>query len=99
VHSAAAQLIVLRAGKLVMPAKAMVVADLPTILARNLDDDSDLDVVAVVSDYMPNFAEGHLYWRTFRNADGQLVSTGCAPRKSPGEAPPTQFLTGECPHP
>jgi hypothetical protein len=99
VHSAAAQLVILRSGKLVFPAKAYVIADLPTITVRDLDDDGDLDVVALDSDYTPNFAEGHLYWRTYRNAAGQLLSTGCVRRNSPAEPAPITLLTGACPHP
>lgn len=99
VHSAAAQLVILRSGKLVFPAKSYVIADLPTITVRDLDDDGDLDVVALDSDYTPNFAEGHLYWRTYRNAGGQLSSTGCMRQNSPADPPPITALTGPCPHP
>jgi hypothetical protein len=91
--------VVLQAGKLVLPKRGYAVADLPTISATDLDDDGDLDVIALDSDYTPNFALGHLYWRTFRNIDGQLISTGCVPRSSPSAAAPSAFLTGACPHP
>ncbi len=97
VHSAAAQMVILRAGKLVLPAKAYVVADLPTIAVTDLDDNGYLDIVALDSDYTPNFAQGHLFWRTFRYADDELVSTGCTPRRSSSEAAPTVLLTGACP--
>ena len=98
VHSAVAQLVVLQAGKLVLPKKGYAVADLPTISATDLDDDGDLDVIALDSDYTPNFALGQLYWRTFRNADGQLTSTGCVRRNSPNTPAPAGLLTGACPH-
>jgi hypothetical protein len=74
------------------------VADLPTISAKDLDDDGDLDVIALDSDYTPNFALGRLYWRTFRNIDGQLISTGCVRRNSPNTPAPDGLLTGACPH-
>ena len=96
-HSAVAQSIVLRAGRLVASAKAVVVADLPTVLARDLDRDGYLDVIAVDNDYTPNFAQGRLYWHTFRYADGRLVSTGCARKGSPNEPAPAQPVTGDCP--
>lgn len=94
VHSSAAQVVLLRGGRLVTPPRASVVADLPTVLARDLDGDGDLDVVALDSDYTPNFAQGHLFWHTFRFEDDRLASTGCVPKS--GSAP-TQLATQPCP--
>ena len=96
-HSAAAQLVLLRAGKLVAPKQAIVVADLPTVLARDLDGDGYLDVVALDSDYTPSFAQGHLYWNTFRFAGGRFTSTGCVPRNASTDPAPTQTVSGLCP--
>lgn len=93
-HSSVAQVMLLRGGRLVAPARAAVVADLPTVLARDLDGDGDLDVVALDSDYTPNFAQGHLFWHTYRFGDDQLASTGCVPKTGPA---PTRLVTRPCP--
>lgn len=93
-HSAVAQVVLLRGGRLVAPARAAVVADLPTVLARDLDGDSDLDVVALDSDYTPNFAQGHQFWNTYRFAGDRLTSTGCVPKTGP---PPAHLATQPCP--
>ena len=97
-HSAAAQLVVLRGGKLVAPKGAAVVADLPTVVVRDLDGDGYLDVVALDSDYTPSFAQGHLFWNTFRFAGEQLTSTGCVRRAAPSDPAPTHTATGPCPN-
>lgn len=94
VHSSVAQVVLLRDGRLVAPAKAAVIADLPTVLVRDLDGDGDLDVIALDSDYTPNFAQGHQFWNTYRFADDQLVSTGCMPKTGP---PPAWLATQPCP--
>jgi hypothetical protein len=94
VHSSVAQVMLLRGGRLVAPARAAVVADLPTVLARDLDGDGDLDVVALDSDYTPNFAQGHQFWNTYRFNGDELASTGCAPKTGP---PPTQLARQPCP--
>jgi hypothetical protein len=93
-HSSVAQVVLLRGGRLVVPAKAAVVADLPTVLARDLDGDADLDVVALDSDYTPNFAQGHLFWNTFQFDGDRLASTGCVPKTG---SPPAQLATEPCP--
>ena len=97
VHSGAARLLILRHGRLDAPPRASVIADLPTLTIGDLDADGYLDVVAVDSDYTPNFAQGHLFWNTFRFAGGQLMSTGCAARTSPTEPAPAHPLNGTCP--
>lgn len=96
-HSSVAQMVLLRSGRLAVPPGAAVVADLPTIISRDLDGDGYLDVVALDSDYTPNFAQGHLFWNTFRFAGGQLMSTGCVPRTSPTDPPPSRTASGLCP--
>jgi hypothetical protein len=96
-HSAMAQMLVLRSGRLVAMEQAYVVADLPTVVARDLDGDGYLDVAAVMSDYTPNFAQSHLFWDTYLYADGQFRSSGCAPRNSPTEPAPAHPLDGTCP--
>ena len=48
------------------------------------------------NDYLPNFAQGHNYWQTFRYRDGRLTVTGCARRLTNSPAP-TRLLTGTCP--
>ena len=93
-HSSVAQVMLLRGGRLVAPAHAAVVADLPTVLARDLDGDGDLDVIALDSDYTPNFAQSHLFWNTYRFASDRLTSTGCLPKTGP---PPAQLATQPCP--
>jgi len=97
VHSGVAQLLILRHGRLDAPPRASVIADLPALTVRDLDADGYLDVVAIDSDYTPNFAQGHLFWNTFRFAGGQLMSTGCAARTSPTEPAPAHPLDGICP--
>ena len=97
-HSAAAQLVVLRAGRLLAPNGAGVVADLPTVVVRDLDGDGYLDAVALDSDYTPNFAQGHLFWNTYRFAGERLTSTGCVRRAAPSDPAPTRIVTGPCPH-
>lgn len=94
VHSSVAQVVLLRGGRLVAPAEASVVADLRTVLARDLDGDGDLDVVVLDSDYTPNFAQGHLFWHTFRFDGDRLASTGCVAKTG---AAPTQLATQACP--
>lgn len=94
VHSSVAQVVLLRDGRLVAPAKAAVVADLPTVLARDLDGDGDLDVIALDSDYTPNFAQGHQFWNTYRFNGDELTSTGCMHKTG---APPAQLATQPCP--
>jgi hypothetical protein len=96
-HSSIAQLLLVRSGQLVAPKQAYIEADLPTVLARDLDGDGYLDVIALDSDYTPNFAQGHLFWNTFRFAGGQFTSTGCQSRTSPNDPAPTRFVSGHCP--
>lgn len=96
-HSSIAQVLLLRSGRLTALREGYVEADLPTVLARDLDGDGYLDVVALDSDYTPNFAQGHLFWNTFQYAGRHLVSTGCQPRTSPHDAPPTRLADGPCP--
>lgn len=98
-HSSVAQLVLLQSGRLVAPRHASVEADLPTVLARDLNGDGYLDVVALDSDYTPNFAQGHLFWNTYRFAGGQYTSTGCVARPTPNDPAPTQLATGRCPRP
>lgn len=93
-HSAVAQVMLLQGGRLVAPPRAAVVADLPTVLARDLDGDGDLDVVTLDSDYTPNFAQGHQFWNTYRFNGVELASTGCMPKTGP---PPTRLVMQPCP--
>jgi hypothetical protein len=96
-HSAVAQVVLLQSGHLIAPKDGAVVADLPTVLARDLDGDDDLDIVALDSDYTPSFAQGHVYWHTYRNASGHVTSTGCGPRSTPTDPAPSRLLSGPCP--
>jgi hypothetical protein len=93
-HSGIAEEIVLRGGRLVAVAAAS--SDTATILARDVDGDGELDVVALDSDYRPNFATGHLFWHTYRFTGDRLVSTGCTPASPAKPPPPTGFVTGAC---
>jgi hypothetical protein len=94
-HSGTAQEIVLRGGRLAPT--AMVASDSPTIVARDIDGDGDLDVEALDSDYTPNYAAGHLIWHTYRLDGDQLASTGCSTPTSAKSPPPNAFATGSCP--
>ncbi len=95
-HSGLAQLIILSGGRLSAPSTGSAGFDLPTVSVRAAG--GSLDVLGIVSDYRPNFAQGHFYWQTLRLAGDRLTSTGCAPRSAPAAAP-TRELTGACPQP
>ncbi|MDT4901286.1 MAG: hypothetical protein QOJ78_2216, partial [Pseudonocardiales bacterium] len=64
--------------------------------AADLNRDGYLDVIGTSNDYLPNFAQGHDYWQTFRYHDGRLTVTGCA-RQLKNVPAPTRLLTGTCP--
>lgn len=99
-HSAIGEMILLPAGRLV-DTGADVVATTPRIAAADLDHDGYLDAAARDSDYRPNFAQGHLFDRTYRYEPGQrrFLSTGCTPllRDPRHAAAPARLQTGHCP--
>lgn len=95
-HAGVAELVVLQDGRLSHPPGGEVISNSGGTKAADLNGDGMLDVIGVVNDYKPNFAEGHSYWQTFDYAAGRYVSTGCAPKTA---SPPTVLLTGICPTP
>lgn len=95
-HAAVAEMLILRNGRLVHPARAEAITNSVGMRAADLNGDGYLDVIGISNDYQPDFAQGHDYWQTFRYHDGQLTVTGCA-RKSRHALPPTRLLTGSCP--
>jgi len=95
-HSNVAEMVILRAGRLIHPTDAAVTTDVTGMRAVDLDGDRYLDVIGSTNDYQPNYAQGHNYWQTFQYRDGSLASTGCAPQPQ-GAPAPTHLLTGSCP--
>jgi hypothetical protein len=96
-HAGIAELVLLRTGALVSPARASVSFDGGRPMAADLDRDGWLDVFGTENDYQPNYATGKNYWATYRFADGNLLRTGCALRRTAAEPPPNRLLTGACP--
>lgn len=95
-HAQIAEMLILRGGRLVHPARAEAISNSFGMRAVDLNGDRYLDVIGTTNDYRPNFAQGHNYWQTFRYQNGQLRLTGCAPKS--GNAPaPSSLLTGTCP--
>jgi hypothetical protein len=94
-HAGSAETLLLRDGKLASPAAASVTFDSSQPTAADLDRDGLLDVVGMENDYTPDYAHGHNFWATYRQAAAALHRTGCAPAVSP--ARPTTLLTGRCP--
>jgi hypothetical protein len=99
-HSAIGEMVLVPAGRLVDTA-AFAVATTPGLAAADLDHDRYLDVTARDSDYQPNFAQGHLFDRTYRYdaAQHRFVSTGCTARLTdPAHTrAPARLQTGDCP--
>jgi hypothetical protein len=99
-HSAIGEMVLVEAGRLIDTA-AFAVAATPTLVAADLDHDGYLDLVARDSDYKPNFAQGHLFDRTYRYdaAQRRFLATGCSPLLTdPAHAPaPKTLLSGACP--
>lgn len=94
-HAGSAETLLLRSGVLSSPAAASVTFDSSQPTAHDLDGDGLLDVVGMENDYRPDYAHGHNYWATYRQAAAALHRTGCAP--ATGTVPPTKLLTGRCP--
>jgi hypothetical protein len=99
-HSAMAQLVFVANGRII-DSSAFVVAETPQLVAADLNGDGILDLSARDSDYRPNFAEGHLFDRTYRYDVSQhrFHSTGCSGRLANPRtaAPPAVLETGPCP--
>jgi hypothetical protein len=95
-HADVTEMLILRAGRLVHPARAEAITNSVGMRAADLNRDGYLDVIGTSNDYLPNFAQGHDYWQTFRYHDGRLTVTGCA-RQLKNVPAPTRLLTGTCP--
>jgi hypothetical protein len=95
-HADVAETLILRAGRLVHPARAEAITNSVGMRVADLNRDGYLDVIGTSNDYQPNFAQGHDYWQTFRYHDGRLTLTGCA-RQLKSVPAPTRLLTGTCP--
>lgn len=93
-HAGAAEVVLLQHGDLVAPAAASVVFDSGLPVAADLDHDGLLDVIGVENDYLPDYANGHNFWTSYRLAGQALHQTGCLPVTQPE---PTALLTGHCP--
>jgi hypothetical protein len=96
-HAGTAEIVLLRSGELVSPARASVAFDGGRPLAADLDRDGWLDVLGTENDYQPNYAMGRNYWASYRFAGDSLHRTGCIPRRAATEPPPERLLTGDCP--
>ncbi len=94
-HAGSAETLLLRSGELASPPAASVTFDSSQPIAVDLDGDGLLDVVGMENDYQPDYAHGHNYWATYRQAGAALHRTGCA--RVTGSSPPTALLTGRCP--
>jgi len=94
-HAGSAETLLLRSGALVSPPAASVTFDSSMPVATDLDGDGLLDVAGMENDYQPDYAHGHNYWATYRQAGSALHRTGCAPVS--GTVPPASLLTGRCP--
>ncbi len=95
-HADIAEMLILRAERLVHPARAEAITNTLGMRAADLNRDGYLDVIGTSNDYLPNFAQGHDYWQTFGYHDGRLTMTGCA-RQLKNSPAPTHLLTGTCP--
>jgi hypothetical protein len=95
-HAEVAEMLILRAGRLVHPPGAEAITNSVGMRAADLNRDGYLDVIGTSNDYLPNFAQGRVYWQTFRYEDGRLTVTGCA-RQSNNAPAPGRLLTGTCP--
>jgi hypothetical protein len=95
-HADVAEMLILRAERLVHPPRAEAITNSVGMRAADLNRDGYLDVIGTSNDYLPNFAQGHDYWQTFRYHNGRLTVTGCARQFRNGPAP-TRLLTGTCP--
>jgi hypothetical protein len=96
-HAGSAEVVLLRSGGLVSPARASVVFDSGAPSAADFDHDGQLDVLGVENDYHPNYAEGHNYFTSYRLAGDALHQTGCLLKAAASQPPPTILLTGRCP--
>jgi hypothetical protein len=96
-HAGSAEVVLLRSGALVAPARASVVFDSGAPSAADFDHDGLLDVLGIENDYRPNYAQGHNYFTTYRLAGDALHQTGCLLQTAAGQRPPSGLLTGRCP--
>ncbi len=95
-HAATARPLVVSAiGITVGPA---VGSDTPGLHLGDLDGDNLVDAYGLQNDYDPDYASGHVQWKTWRrSADAiSLTSTGCGALAARAPAAPTAFLTGPC---
>lgn len=93
-HAGSAEILLLRSGALSSPAAGSVIFDSSMPVAADLDGDGLLDVAGMENDYTPDYAHGHNYWATYRQAGSALHRTGCA--RAAGNSPPAALLTGPC---
>ena len=94
-HAGSAETLLLRSGTLASSAAASVIFDSSMPLAADLDGDGLLDVIGMENDYTPDYAHGHNYWATYRQAGSALHRSGCA--RVTSTVPPGKLLTGRCP--
>jgi hypothetical protein len=94
-HAGSAETLLLRSGALASSAAASVIFDSSMPVAADLDGDGLLDVIGMENDYTPDYAHGHNFWASYRQAGAALHRTGCA--RATGTVPPDRLLTGPCP--
>ena len=89
-HAEVAEMLILRAGRLVHPPGAEAITNSVGMRAADLNADGYLDVIGTSNDYLPNFAPGRVYWQTFRYAGraAHRVRLRPAVQECPGADPP-----------
>jgi hypothetical protein len=98
-HGGAAEMVLLRSGSLVAPARTRVVFDSGAPIAADLNGDGYLDLLGSDSDYKPNYATGHNFWVTYRFSHDAMLETGCVRLVSQAAPRPARLLSGQCPVP
>lgn len=73
-----------------------VSTDTPVIVAKDLDRNGWLDVIAEVSTERPSYATGPRYWATYVSDGQHLTGTGCTTPTMRPQPEPTIVITGDC---
>jgi hypothetical protein len=70
--------------------------DTPVILAKDLDHNGWLDVIAEVSTERPSYAAGPRYWATLVSNGTKFTPMGCTTPTLRPQPVPTIVITGDC---